>query len=71
MENNMEQAQPQQQQSPSVTLTIDVNTLNVILAGLDELPAKVSRRVQDQLIEQARGQLQQRPEGPLSNKVVN
>lgn len=68
----MEQAQSQtQQQSPSVTLTIDVNTLNVILAGLDELPAKVSRRVQDQLIEQARSQLQQRPEGPLSNKVMN
>lgn len=54
MENTMEQTQ----QSPSVTLTVDVNTLNVILAGLDELPAKVSRRVQDTLIQQAQSQLQ-------------
>lgn len=67
----MEQTQAPQQQSPSVTLTIDVNTLNVILAGLDELPAKVSRRVQDVLIVQARQQLQQPPEDTLSSKVVN
>jgi hypothetical protein len=48
-----------------------VNTLNIILAGLDELPAKISRRVQDSLVQQAQAQLQQQPQGPLSNKVVN
>lgn len=70
MEN--QQAQPQvQQELPEVTLTVNVNTLNIILAGLDELPAKISRRVQDSLVQQAQAQLQQQPEGPLGSKVVN
>lgn len=64
MEEQAQQSQLQgaQQQSPQVTLTVDINTLNVILAGLDELPARVSRRVQDTLIQQAQAQLQSKPE---------
>lgn len=48
----------EQQNQQQVTLTLDVNTLNVILAGLDELPAKISRRVQDDIIKQAKEQLE-------------
>ena len=54
-----------------LNLTVDVNTFNIIMAGLDELPHKASRRIIDDLGRQAQAQIQQQqPEGPLADKVV-
>lgn len=41
-----------------LTLTIDVETFNTIMAGLDELQHKVARRVIDNLGKQAQEQIQ-------------
>jgi hypothetical protein len=62
--------QPQQEEQ-QVTLTVKVSWLNVILGGLEEIPHKFSRPVIDSISQQARSQLENRPEGPLSSKVVN
>jgi hypothetical protein len=40
-----------------VTLTLTVTETNVILAALDEMPHKHSRKVIDKVIEQAQAQL--------------
>lgn len=57
----------------TLTLTVDVNTFNLIMAGLDELPHKLTRRTIDNLGQQAQSQIQhqQAPAGPLSDKVIN
>lgn len=57
----------------TLTLTVDINTFNTIMAGLDELPHKLTRRVIDNLGQQAQSQIQQQqtPAGPLSDKVIN
>ena len=66
----------------TIELNVDVNTFNTIIAALDELPHKHSRRVIDELARQAQPQVQQQggnmagqapadvPTGPLSSKVV-
>lgn len=54
-----------------VTITVDLQTLNTILAGLEELPHKISRKIIDDLIQQAQPQIQNSPTGPLADKVVN
>jgi hypothetical protein len=47
------------QPEPSVNLTLSVSEVNAILAALDEMPHKMSRRVIDNVIQQAQAQLQQ------------
>jgi hypothetical protein len=60
-----------QQQEQTVTITVAVNELNTIIAGLDELPHKFSRGLIDKVSTQAREQLQaNQPDGPLGSKVV-
>jgi len=63
--------QPQQQEEPQVTLTLKASWLNVIIAGLEEIPHKFSRQVIDSVSQQARAQLENKPQGPLSSKVIN
>lgn len=48
----------QQAQSPTVTLTVDVNELNVIMGGLQELPHRVVDLLLKKLFQQAQEQLQ-------------
>jgi hypothetical protein len=67
--NDMMQ-QPQQEE-PQVTLTVKTSWLNVLIAGLEEIPHKFSRPVIDSISQQARAQLENKPQGPLSSKVIN
>ena len=67
--NDMMQ-QPQQEE-PQVTLTVKTSWLNIIIAGLEEIPHKFSRPVIDSISQQARAQLENKPQGPLSSKVIN
>jgi hypothetical protein len=61
-----------EQQEPTVTLELKATHVNAIIAGLEELPHKVSRVIIDEIIRQGQPQLQaQAPEGPLSDKVIN
>lgn len=56
-----------------IGLTVDMQTFNTIIAGLDELPHRISRSVIDKLIEQAQPQISKQseaPSGPLSDKVI-
>ena len=66
--NDMMQPQQEEQQ---VTLTLKASWLNVLMAGLEEIPHKFSRPVIDSVSQQARAQLENRPEGPLATKVIN
>jgi hypothetical protein len=54
--------QAQAPQAPSVTLTVDVNELNVIMGGLQELPHRVVDPLLKKLFQQAQAQLGQ-PQG--------
>jgi len=63
-----------------IELSVDVQTFNTIIAALDEIPHKLSRRVIDELARQAQPQVQQNggqmggdapPQGPLGSKVIN
>lgn len=49
-------------QAPTVNLTVDVNELNVIMGGLQELPHRVSDSILKKLFAQAQAQLGQ-PQG--------
>ncbi len=53
-----QQAQP----APTVTLTVDVNELNIIMGGLQELPHRVVDPILKKLFQQAQAQLGQ-PQG--------
>jgi hypothetical protein len=57
-----ENQQAQAPQAPSVTLTVDVNELNVIMGGLQELPHRVVDPLLKKLFQQAQAQLGQ-PQG--------
>lgn len=50
-----------QQQEETVTLTVNPRQFNVIVAGLGELPYKVSNEVLQVLVTQVQKQMQQRP----------
>lgn len=58
-----------------VTLELTVEQLNVVMAGLSELPLRVSRGVfqfiQVEASKQLGAQVGNQPEGPLADKVVN
>tara|TARA_R110000822_G_scaffold5031_5_gene21780 strand:+ start:3785 stop:3979 length:195 start_codon:yes stop_codon:yes gene_type:complete len=45
------------QQAPAVTLTVDVNELNLIMGGLQELPHRVVDGLLKKLLQQAQDQL--------------
>lgn len=61
-----------QQQEPEVTLTVKASWVNIIIAGLEEIPHKFSRPVIDSISRQGNEQLngQQGPKGPLQDKVI-
>lgn len=63
--------QQPQQEEPQVTLTVKTSWLNIIIAGLEEIPHKFSRPVIDSISQQARAQLENKPQGPLASKVIN
>jgi hypothetical protein len=44
--------------APTVTLTMDINELNVVVAALQELPHRVVDTILKKLIQQAQEQLQ-------------
>lgn len=46
-------------QVPTVTLTVDVNELNIIMGGMQELPHRVVDPLLKKLFQQAQAQLQQ------------
>jgi hypothetical protein len=54
--------QAQAPQAPDVTLTVNVNELNVIMGGLQELPHRVVDPLLKKLFQQAQAQLGQ-PQG--------
>ena len=62
----------------TIELKVDIQTFNTIIAGLEELPHKLSRRTIDELARQAQSQVENQsggmgnppPKGPLSNKVI-
>lgn len=45
------------QQIPSVTITVDVNELNIIMGGLQELPHRIVDPILKKLFQQAQSQL--------------
>lgn len=48
----------QAQATSTVTLTVDVNELNIIMGGLQELPHRVVDPILKKLFQQAQAQLQ-------------
>ena len=62
--------QPQQQPEAEFNFTFKVSQINLIIAGLDEIPHKYSRPMIDEITRQIQGQQQQQPEGPLGSKVI-
>jgi hypothetical protein len=50
------------QQAPTVTLEVNVNELNIIMGGLQELPHRVVDPILKKLFQQAQAQLGQ-PQG--------
>jgi hypothetical protein len=55
-------AENQQAQVPTVTLEVNVNELNIIMGGLQELPHRVVDPILKKLFQQAQAQLGQ-PQG--------
>jgi hypothetical protein len=53
-----------------ITIIVDVQEFNAIIAGLEELPHKISRKIIDDIVKQAQSQISP-PTGPLSDKVNN
>ena len=49
----------QTQPVPTVTLTVDINELNLMMGGLQELPHRVVDPILKKLFQQAQAQLQQ------------
>ena len=52
----------QAQAAPTVNLTVDVNELNIIMGGLQELPHRVVDPILKKIFQQAQAQLGQ-PQG--------
>ena len=52
-----ENQQAQVQQVPDVTITVNVNELNFIMGGLQELPHRVADPILKKLFQQAQAQL--------------
>jgi hypothetical protein len=54
-----ENQQTQPKQIPTVVVTVDVNELNIVMAGLQELPHRVADPILKKLFQQAQAQLGQ------------
>jgi hypothetical protein len=54
----------------TVNLTFDINSVNIILAGLGKLPLEGALPVFESIHKQVNGQMQPTPEGPLKDKIV-
>ena len=58
------------QQEQTIDLKLTITQLNTVMAALDELPHKHSRRLFDEIMRQAGAQVQpQQPQGPMSDKL--
>lgn len=56
----------------TIKIEVNVNQLNIILVGLAKLPLETSLETFTIVRQQADAQVQQnRPEGPLADKVIN
>lgn len=53
----VENQQPQAQSVPELTLNVNVNELNIIIAGLQELPHRVVDSIIKKIFQQAQAQL--------------
>lgn len=54
-----------------VKLEVSIQDLNIILSGLAKLPLEASLETFNTVRQQADEQLRNKPEGPLSDKVIN
>ena len=54
----------------TVNLTFDINSVNIILAGLGKLPLEGALPVFEAIHKQVSKQMQPAPEGPLKDKVI-
>jgi len=66
-----QQAQAQAQQEQIVSLQVTLNEANVLLAGLGELPARVSMSLIDKIRNQAVNQLNKQGPAPVEGELVN
>ena len=53
----VENQQPQAQSVPELTVNVNVNELNIIMAGLQELPHRVVDPIIKKIFQQAQAQL--------------
>ena len=54
----------------TVNLTFDINSVNIILAGLGKLPLEGALPVFESIHKQVNEQMQPAPEGPLKDKII-
>lgn len=55
----------------TIKIEVTLNQLNTILAGIAKLPLELSLETFNVVRQQADRQVQQTPQGPLSDKVIN
>ena len=61
-----------QNQQQTLHFDFTIEEANILLAALQELPAKVANPMSQKIQQQARAQLEpQQPEGELTDRVVN
>jgi hypothetical protein len=53
-----------------LTLQLNINEINLVLAGLGKLPLESSLQMFNNIHKQVNDQMEQKPDGPLSDKVV-
>ena len=58
-DETVQDIQPKEAAEKEVTLVFKLTEANIILSALEELPHKVSRKIIDNMIQQAQSQLQQ------------
>ena len=55
----------------TVTLELNINQLNAVIAGLAKLSIEAGLEAFQVVQKQANEQLNQQPQGPLADKVIN
>jgi len=55
----------------NIKIELDINSLNIVLAGLAKLPLEYSLETFMAIRKQAEAQVQEKPKGPLADKVIN
>lgn len=66
----MTEETPQVDTNPELTLTLSVNDINIVLAGLQELPFKVADPLIKNIMAQAQAQLVQQATATASVEVA-